>query len=377
MNHGRPFRVAQCGSSGPTMTSMTSMTSMTPRSKCKIGWPAKLPIPFQRLGLGHVCLALFFLFGTASEMKNDPSCQECQKSPGTSESPGESHQESLVALRLFSPIRSTSPEALKAEVIAAEATLALRAEVDGLPVVYDSPGVSISLRKVSPDVLVTQGAILEAPDGGGVTIPADPRVRGRHGGPVTVSVTSYHAGDGINKEMPKIKFGSTRASPEVNTSNPSINETGTNGTNGTNGTTKTQIGNASEGVDRVDFFMTKTSVSWRGTVNVKVPGLSAQVPAKDRPWTPLGEDALYAEEKAEVKTELERLASLPSNEKLRGYRKLARQWHPDKHPPEEREKATEVFEYLQELRLALGLSHSQNSPQSSDSNSEIHSDSES
>ena len=363
-------------SDGPTMTSMTSMTPC--RSKCKSGWPAKLPIPFQSLGLGHVCVALFFLFGTASEVKNGPSeCQECQKSPGTSESPRESpeSQESLVALRLFSPIRSTSPEALKAEVIAAEAALALRAEVDGLPVVYDSPGVSISLRKVSPDVLVTQGAILEAPDGGGVTIPADPRVRGRHGGPVTVSVTSYHAGDGINKEMPKIKFGST-ASPEVNTSNTStsINETGMNGMNGT---TKTQIGNASEGVDRVDFFMTKTSVSWRGTVNVKVPGLSAQVPAKDRPWTPLGEDALYAEEKAEVKAELERLASVKNaNEKLRGYRKLARQWHPDKHP-EEREKATEVFEYLQELRLALGLSHSQHSPQSSDSNSEIHSDSES
>ncbi len=363
-------------SDGPTMTSMTSMTPC--RSKCKSGWPAKLPIPFQSLGLGHVCVALFFLFGTASEVKNGPSeCQECQKSPGTSESPRESpeSQESLVALRLFSPIRSTSPEALKAEVIAAEAALALRAEVDGLPVVYDSPGVSISLRKVSPDVLVTQGAILEAPDGGGVTIPADPRVRGRHGGPVTVSVTSYHAGDALKtKEMQKINFGSTASRKEVGpTSNTSNTSTG----NGMNGTTYTsQIGNAS-GVDRVDFFMTKTSVSWRGTVNVKVPGLSAQVPAKDRPWTPLGEDALYAEEKAEVKAELERLASLKNaNEKLRGYRKLARQWHPDKHP-EEREKATEVFEYLQELRLALGLSHSQHSPQSSDSNSEIHSYSES
>lgn len=64
-----------------------------------------------------------------------------------------------------------------------------------------------------------------------------------------------------------------------------------------------------------------------------------------RPWTPFGEDERYAEDKASVRTELERLASLErSGERLRGYRKLAMQWHPDKHPPEERAKATEVFE---------------------------------
>lgn len=56
------------------------------------------------------------------------------------------------------------------------------------------------------------------------------------------------------------------------------------------------------------------------------------------------------------RSELEQLASLPSPERLRGYRRLAKQWHPDKHP-EERAKATEVFEYLQEMRLALGISH--------------------
>ena len=60
---------------------------------------------------------------------------------------------------------------------------------------------------------------------------------------------------------------------------------------------------------------------------------SSVQPRKRWPWTPLDdEQANYAEEKAEVKAELERLASLPSTERLSGYRKLAKKWHPDKHP---------------------------------------------
>ena len=257
----------------------------------------------------------------------------------------------IIALRLFSPVRSTTQEAIKAEVIAAEAALEMRAEVDGLPVVYDSPAVSISLRKVSPDALMQNGAEVEAPDGASVKIPADPRIKGRHGGPVTVTVTSYHAGDAV-KEMPKVKYGAQQQmQPESKLTGVEANASlaeDDNASNRTHNNTKN---------DRVDFFMTKTSVSWRGTVDVKVPGLSAQVPAHDRPWTPYGESVLYPEEKAAVREELERLAALPDNDdRLRGCRKLARQWHPDKHPPEEREKATEIFEYMQELRLALGLS---------------------
>ena len=271
-------------------------------------------------------------------------------SPETAQSESNKESGDVVALRLFSPVRSTTQEAIKAEVIAAEAALEIRAEVDGLPVVYDSPAVSISLRKVSPEALIQSGAEVEAPDGASVKIPADPRIKGRHGGPVTVTVTSYHAGDAV-KEMPKVKYGAQRqVQTEPTSEAAAINSSTTESLNLSNETQEQKS-------DRVDFFMTKTSVSWRGTVDVKVPGLSAQVPAHDRPWTPYGENVLYPEEKATVREELERLAALPdTDEKLRGCRKLARRWHPDKHPPDEREKATEVFEYMQELRLALGLS---------------------
>ncbi|CAE8610756.1 unnamed protein product [Polarella glacialis] len=246
----------------------------------------------------------------------------------------------VVALRLVSAVRSTTPEQLKNEIVAAEAALALRAEVDGLPVVYDSPAVSISLRKVSAGALTANGAELECPDGASIKIPADPRVKGRNGGPVTVSVTSYHAGDGI-KDIPKVKYGAERRLRHV--------------VGGPDGVSA----GAAKKEDRVDFFMTKNSVSWRGTVDVKVPGLAAQVPAHDRPWTPYGsaDDQLYPEEKAEVRKELEKLAASPDiDERLRGYRRLARRWHPDKHQgEEEKERATAVFEYLQEVREALGL----------------------
>lgn len=231
-------------------------------------------------------------------------------------------------IRILNHVRSTTPEELKHEIIAAELALALRAEVDGAVVIYDSPAVSIALRKVSEKALI-EGTKIEAPDGSSVQIPADPRVKGRYGGPVTVSLTSYHAGDAV-KELPTVKYGAQRRLRRVG---------------GRDSATVQQE-------DRVDFFMSRTSVSWRGTVNVKVPGLAAQVPAHDRPWRPFGENETFAAEKAEVRQELERLVGQPSAERLRGYRKLARKWHPDKCP-EEKDRATAVFEYLQELRQAL------------------------
>mmetsp|Transcript_31616 Transcript_31616/g.104795 ORF Transcript_31616/g.104795 Transcript_31616/m.104795 type:complete len:304 (+) Transcript_31616:176-1087(+) len=240
------------------------------------------------------------------------------------------------AVHIVSSVRVATPEALKAEIVAAEAALSLRAEVDGAPAVYDSPSVSISLRKVSPRALAEVGASLEAVDGASVKIPADPRVKGKHGGPVTVTVTSYHTGDRI-KELPTVRYGANREMRRVGGPD--------------------SISATKQKEDRVDFFMTKTSVSWRGTVNIKVPGLSAQVPAHDRPWTPFGEDGknvLFVEEKAEVRREVEALASLAdSAERQRGLRQLARRWHPDKHKDEDVPRATEVFTYLQELRAAL------------------------
>lgn len=238
------------------------------------------------------------------------------------------------AVTIVSSVRSTTTEALKNEIIAAEAALTLRAEVDGAPAVYDSPSVSISLRKVSPGALALSGANLETVDGAGVTIPADPRVKGRHGGPVTITVTSFHAGDGV-KELPSVKYGANRELRRVG------------GQDSLSGTKLKE--------DRVDFFMAKTSVSWRGTVDVKVPGLAAQVPAHDRPWTPYGTDGNFVDEKLEVRSEVEALAALPegdSAQKMRGLRRLARRWHPDKNP-EDVERATEVFTYLQELKAAL------------------------
>ena len=348
---------------------------------------------FHKLGFALLIVQVVQYFGLSkSELVADvsPESHSSRSQDGRSQSAKQSLDENLdenfqsesekseselIALRLLSPIRSTSVEALQAEVVAAEAALALRAQVDGLPVVYDSPAVSISLRKVSPAALQKSGTSVEAPDGASINIPADPRVKGRYDTPVTISVTSYHAGDAINKDMPKIKF-TQRSEDKASRSLTNITNI-TNITNhsdhssepisersnvehdvrdtGSSSHSHSDSASPSPPVDRVDFFMTKTSVTWHGTVNVKVPGLSANVPARDRPWTPLDdEQANYAEEKAEVKAELERLASLPSTERLSGYRKLAKKWHPDKHPPEEREKVTEIFEYLQEPRLALG-----------------------
>jgi len=235
------------------------------------------------------------------------------------------------AFRIVSPFRVTTPEALRAEIIAAEEALALRAEVDGAPVVYDSPAVSISLRKVSPNALVEGGAELDAADGAKIKIPADPRVKGRHGGPVTVTVTSYHTGDKI-KELPTVRYGANRQTRRVSGHGAGSRQK----------------------EDRVDFFMSRTSVSWRGTVNVKVPGLGAEVPAHDRVWQPYGEAAnvRFPEEKDQVRVEVEAIVGMPKEEQSRALRKLAKRWHPDKNPEDE-ERATEVFEYLQELRESL------------------------
>lgn len=250
--------------------------------------------------------------------------------------PGQDRDQAVAAtVHIVNPVPSNTPEQLKAEIVAAEAALSLRAEVDGVAVVYDSPSVSISLRKVSPKSLIESGAKLEAADGAGITLPADPRIKGRHGGPVTVTITSYHTADKV-KEVPTVKYGADRKLRRMS------------GPDSISGTVQKE--------DRVDFFMTRTSVSWRGTVDVKVPGLAAQVPAHDRPWTPYGSEALsqYPEEKAQVRLEVEALVGLKDEaERQRGFRRLARQWHPDKHPEEEKERATEVFAYMQELRQSL------------------------
>merc|ERR1711957_408741 len=109
--------------------------------------------------------------------------------------------------------------------------------------------------------------------------------------------------------------------------------------------------------DRVDFFTTRTSVSWRGNVNVKYAGLHASVPAHDRaPGQKPGgstygaeEEVRFPDEKKEVYAEMERIVGLPRTDRSRALRQLARRWHPDKNP-EDMDRATDVFNYLQELK---------------------------
>eukprot|EP00930_Biecheleria_cincta_P039299 TRINITY_DN27026_c0_g1_i1.p1 TRINITY_DN27026_c0_g1~~TRINITY_DN27026_c0_g1_i1.p1 ORF type:complete len:378 (+),score=87.35 TRINITY_DN27026_c0_g1_i1:32-1135(+) len=248
--------------------------------------------------------------------------------------------------RIVSLRRSETAEELKAEVVAAEAALSLRAQVGGPPVVYDSPGVSIAVQKVEAENLTNNGLNLTAPNDAGVMIPADPRIVGRHGGPVTVSVSSFHAGEKI-KELPEIKSSDFRhksADPsDADLDGPREESE-----------KKADAGAAKPEVDRVDFFMKKTGISWRGTVNVKVPGLGASVPAHDREGPPPGasmEEAeqSYPEEKQMVKREMMLLASLPQAEQQRKYRELAKQWHPDKNPGDT-ERAADIFAYLQRLK---------------------------
>lgn len=248
--------------------------------------------------------------------------------------------------RIVSLRRSETAEELKAEVVAAEAALSLRAEVGGPPVVYDSPGVSIAVQKVEAENLTRNGLNLTAPNDAGVMIPADPRITGRHGGPVTVSVSSFHAGEKI-KELPEIKSSDFRPKPaEPSDADLDGPRDGAE--------KKADAGSAKPEVDRVDFFMKKTGISWRGTVNVKVPGLGASVPAHDREGPPPGASIEEAEqsnpeEKQMVKREMMLLASLPQAEQQRKYRELAKQWHPDKNPGDT-ERAADIFAYLQRLR---------------------------
>lgn len=248
--------------------------------------------------------------------------------------------------RIVSLRRSETPEELKAEVVAAEAALSLRAQVGGPPVVYDSPGVSIAVQKVEAENLTNNGLNLTAPNDAGVMIPADPRITGRHGGPVTVSVSSFHAGEKI-KELPEIKSSDFRHKP-ADPSDADLDGPPEESEK------KADAGAAKPEVDRVDFFMKKTGISWRGTVNVKVPGLGASVPAHDREGPPPGasveeDEQLHPEEKQMVKREMMLLASLPQAEQQRKYRELAKQWHPDKNPGDT-ERAADIFAYLQRLR---------------------------
>jgi len=283
--------------------------------------------------------ALLLSFAARGAAATDPAppvdkVEEVSRSLIVLDNAHEKEQAVTAAVHIVSNVRSTTPEALKAEIVAAEAALAMRAEVGGAPVVYDSPSVSISLRKVTADALVESGADLETIDGAGIKIPADPRIKGKHGGPVTISVTSYHTGDNF-KELPTARYGKNRKMRRMS------------GPDSISGTTQEE--------DRVDFFMSKTSVSWRGTVDVKVPGLSASVPAHERKWNPIGSDnadSLYSEEKAEVAREFEAVAALSGAERARGLRRLARRWHPDKNP-EDHARATEVFSFLQDLRETL------------------------
>lgn len=260
--------------------------------------------------------------------------------------------------RIYSPYRVETVEALKAEVIAVEAALALRATVDGPPAVYDSPSVSIALRKVSPEVLANEWVDLKAPDGAELSIP--PGAKQRHGGPVTITITSYHTGGRIKKLPGRVKFGKGRQLRRKLGGDEAISGT-------------------KVGEDRVDFFLEKEeatsgparhSVSWAGTVDVKVrdptkgrgkvkggyeQGLGIQVPAHHTDYQATGgsvEDSRWPEDRQALLLEVEGLAGLPDPERQRGYRRLARKWHPDKNP-DEKEKSSVLFHLLQDLRARL------------------------
>lgn len=261
--------------------------------------------------------------------------------------------------RIYSPFRVETVEALKAEVIAVEAALALRAEVDGSPAVYDSPSVSIALRKVSPEKLANEWVELKAPDGAELSIP--PGAKQRHGGPVTITITSYHTGGRIKQLPGRIKLGKNRRLRRKLGGDEEIS-----------GTTV--------GEDRVDFFLEKEegkgseparhSVSWAGTVDVRVrdptkgrgkvkggfeQGLGVSVPAHHTDYQLAGvsnEDSRWPEERQALLLEVEGLAGLPEPDRQRGYRKLARKWHPDKNP-DIQEKSSVLFQLLQELRARL------------------------
>lgn len=260
--------------------------------------------------------------------------------------------------KIYSPWRVETTEALRQEVIAVEAALALRATVDGAPAVYDSPSVSIALRKVSPEVLANEWVELKAPDGAELSIP--PGAKQRHGGPVTITITSYHTGGRIKQLPGRVKYGKGTRLRRLLGGDESISGTEVK-------------------LDRVDFFLEKEeatdgparhSVSWAGTVDVKVRdptkgrgkvkgnselGLGVSVPAHHTDYQVVGgpaADTRWPEDRQALMLEVESLVGLPDNERQRGYRKLARKWHPDKNP-DDAEKSSVLFHLLQELRTRL------------------------
>jgi len=131
--------------------------------------------------------------------------------------------------------------------------------------------------------------------------------------------------------------------------------------------------------DRVDFFLSKEeqksgparhSVTWAGTVDIRVrdptkgrgkikggyeTGLGVSVPAHHTDYVSEAsstEEQRYPSERQALQMEVEGLVRLPEEEQQRGYRRLARKWHPDKNP-EDKEKATVLFMFLGELRVRL------------------------
>jgi len=337
---------------------------------------------------------------TDDGMKDMPSAEregedlnaDASRSADGSQTSVGSYQEMPMPPVIMGTYQVATPAELKAEILAAEQALSVRAVVDGPAVVYDSPSVSIAVRKVSNEALAKNVTKIDAPDGAGITVPQG--VQGKSGKPVTITVTSYHASEKIMKAMPsdlRVRFEKERRERQASGIEPSA-ETGGSGDDASaaageagsepakaanvesskrhteHNSTDQGVGENPKGasaraeppkpdVDRVDFFTTKTSVSWVGNVNVKYAGLSATVPAHDRTpgKGPAGatfggeEEVLFAAEKEQIYKEVESLASLPEVEMSRGFRQLARKWHPDKNP-DDAERATEVFNYLQELK---------------------------
>lgn len=265
----------------------------------------------------------------------------------------------VLAAQIISPFKAETADALKNELVAAEAALAMRVEVDGPHAVYESPSMTIALRKVSQEVMQNEWVELKGVDGASVTIP--PGAKQMHGGPVTIMLTSYHNRKIKKKHALKAThFGKSRKLRRKLAANEEL-----------------QGKEVQE--DRVDFFLDKEknetdrtqpdrrSVSWSGTVDVRKRnakgygkdvrngmdhGLAMSVPVADYDFAGQHgkqDDVPYAAEKQQLQLEMEALVKLPPVEQDRAFRKLAKRWHPDLNP-KDRERATELFSFLSETR---------------------------